>query len=61
MKALLRRYLRHLEDERNLSPNTLRAYRRDLERINTERAKLGFSPLELNQETGPGHLPFLLQ
>lgn len=33
MKALLRRYLRHLEDERNLSPNTLRAYRRDLERF----------------------------
>ncbi len=33
MKALLRRYLRHLRDERNLSPNTLRAYRRDLERF----------------------------
>ena len=33
MRALLRRYLRHLEDERNLSPNTLRAYRRDLERF----------------------------
>ena len=33
MKTLLRRYLRHLRDERNLSPNTLRAYRRDLERF----------------------------
>ena len=33
MKALLRRYLRHLAEERNLSPNTLRAYRRDLERF----------------------------
>ena len=33
MKALLRRYLRHLQDERNLSANTLRAYRRDLERF----------------------------
>ncbi len=33
MTGLLRRYLRHLRDERNLSPNTLRAYRRDLERF----------------------------
>jgi integrase/recombinase XerC len=33
LKSLLRRYLRHLRDERNLSPNTLRAYRRDLERF----------------------------
>ncbi|MFQ5349613.1 MAG: tyrosine recombinase XerC [Thermoanaerobaculia bacterium] len=33
MRTLLRRYLRHLEDERNLSPNTLRAYRCDLERF----------------------------
>ena len=33
MKALLRRYLRHLRDERNLAPNTLLAYGRDLERF----------------------------
>ena len=33
MKDLLRRYLRHLAEERNLSPNTRRAYRRDLERF----------------------------
>jgi integrase/recombinase XerC len=33
LNELLERYLRHLRDERNLSPNTLRAYRRDLERF----------------------------
>jgi integrase/recombinase XerC len=30
---LVRRYLEHLEQERNLSPHTLRAYRGDLERF----------------------------
>jgi integrase/recombinase XerC len=35
LRALLGRYLRHLRDERNLSPNTLRAYQRDLERFLT--------------------------
>ena len=51
MKALLRRYLRHLRDERNLSPNTLRAYRRDLERFVAFLAVdyLGRAPATLEQ------------
>jgi integrase/recombinase XerC len=34
-RALLERFLRHLSNERRLSPHTLDAYRRDLERILT--------------------------
>lgn len=33
MQPLVRRYLRHLEEERNLSPHTVKAYRSDLERF----------------------------
>ncbi len=33
MRLLLERFLEHLEEDRNLSPHTLRAYRRDLERF----------------------------
>jgi len=33
MNALIERYLRHLGEERNLSPNTLRAYGADLRRF----------------------------
>ncbi len=33
LQALVRRYLAHLEGERNLSPHTLRAYQNDLDRF----------------------------
>ncbi len=33
MLALLDRYLEHLEEDRNLSSHTLRAYRHDLDRF----------------------------
>ncbi len=44
----LRRYLRHLKDERRLSPHTLKAYERDLESFRQfcMRESLGFEALD---------------
>ncbi|HYN20876.1 MAG TPA: tyrosine recombinase XerC [Thermoanaerobaculia bacterium] len=52
MRALIHRYLEHLQDERNVSPETLRAYERDLLRFHRFLAQdfLGKDPKDVRPQ-----------
>lgn len=47
-RGLVQRFLRHLEVERGLSPNTVRAYRADLERYLEWAERSGVDPITLD-------------